>query len=143
MTGELQSVLSLDPGEYFGAAFWVDRQLVSAHFQALPAWPLSVVVAESQDITKRTKNPKNIIKLAQTAGRLVERCHAPEVVWVLPMTWKGNAPDFAVETRILGVLSKDERTILNRALRDVPPDHRHDVTDATGIGLWYLKRLPK
>jgi hypothetical protein len=138
------SLLSLDPGLDFAACLWVDRVLVWAALRSLPAVPLDELVIEDQDITKRTMNPKSQLKLAQTAGRLAERVHATKETWVGASRWMGGSPPhFILEGRILGALSKDERKILDRALKGVSESYRHNVTDAAGIGLWALQRLPK
>lgn len=140
----MSSLLSCDPGVDFAACLWVDRVLVWAALRSLPAVALDELVIETQEISQRTRNPKSIITLAQTAGRLAERVHATRETWVSAVRWMGGSPPhFILEGRILGCLTKEERKVLDRALKGVSESYRHNVIDACGIGLHHLQRLPK
>lgn len=140
----MSSLLSLDPGIDFADCLWMDRVLTWAGFRSLPAIQIDELVIESQEISRRTMNPKSIITLAQSAGRLAERVHATKETWVGASKWMGGSPPhFVLECRILGALTKNERKILDRSLKGVSESYRHNVIEAAGIGLFHLQRLPK
>jgi hypothetical protein len=88
---------------------------------------------------KSASRPNDIITLAITAGRLTQPWPKEEITWYAPHEWKGQVPDDILEKRILGRLLTDELAILNRL--DFPKSRKHNVTDAIGIGLVFLKRM--
>ncbi len=143
--GRRVNLLSIDPGEDHAACLWVDGKLEWAAFRALPAAiTIDHLIIEDQEISRRTRNPKSILRLAQSAGRLAERVHATKETWVTAVRWmSGSPPHFVLEARILGCLSPEERRVLQRALSGVAIGKRHNVVDSAGIGLFALRRLPR
>lgn len=138
------NLLSIDPGEDHAACLWIDSVLTWAAFRALPAMTIDELIIEDQEISKRTRNPKSILRLAQSAGRLAERVHATKETWVTAVRWMGGSPPhFVLEARILGCLSPEERRVLQRALSGVAVGLRHNLVDSAGIGLFGLRRLPR
>lgn len=77
-------------------------------------------------------DPNDLIGVTLVAGAVAALF--PSVDFVIPHTWKGNAPKDVATKRVRMALSDAE-------LRRLPPKARHDVWDAVGIGLWALDRL--
>lgn len=137
-------ILAIDPGEDYGSALFVDRTLVWAAFRALPSADIEHLYMEDQEIRPGGKaRTKDIIKLAQTAGRLAEKVRAPKETFVHYSKWAGSQPPHALEARILGCLSLAERDVLKAAVKNVALSYRHNVVEAVGIGLYATRRLPR
>lgn len=148
-------MIAIDPGESAGRGRFdrPSRKLLecglidSADRLALRT---ADVVCEHPTIYPGTKNPNNIVTLAITAGRLVERHLALDGVlkWHLPRQWKGQVPkppkaaDYIIYRRIVNALDADERQIFAQALAQVGSEKaKLDIIDAVGLGLFDLKRL--
>lgn len=139
-------ILAIDPGADYGAALFDEssRLLCWAAFRALPSAEVSHLYMEDQEIRRGGKaRTKDIIRLAQTAGRLAEKVRAPKETWVHYSKWAGSQPPHALEARILGCLSSEERATLKAALKNVAMSYRHNVVEAIGIGLYATRRLPR
>ena len=143
-------LLAIDPGcQKMGwAVFGPDNKLVSCGSivadnmeqtakRLLAAVPHGIThgVTEYQQIYPGTKRPNDIVKLAFAAGLYVG-CFEIPFTRVLPREWKGQVPKDVMIKRIHGRLTDDER----RRIPELATYRRHDVLDAIGIGLWYLKR---
>ena len=134
-------MISVDPGLKAGWASWgpfylQDCGLVEKEWRIQT--PLLVI--ERPTIYPRSPvPPDDIVALALTAGRL--SAHADSVEWVLPRRWKGTVPKEVMAERILERLGPLERAIYDEAVTKVAPKVRHNVIDAIGLGLWYLKRI--
>lgn len=129
-------MISIDPGKHTGWARFVAGILTDCGLGYPPFDPFDSknVVIERPTIYPRSPVPPNdIIELAITAGRIAERLGG-ETVWVLPRRWKGTIPKAIMGERILKALTPEE-------FARIPAKARHDVIDAIGLGLWYLKRL--
>ncbi len=130
-------MISIDPGKHTGWAWFLDEKLIACGLgrpEVRGEVPLDdLAVIERPTIYPRSPVPPNdIIELAITAGRIAAGFERVE--WVLPRRWKGTIPKAIMGERILAKLTPAE-------LARIPSGARHDVIDAIGLGLWYLKRL--
>jgi hypothetical protein len=132
---------SIDPGEWAGYALWSGFRLIGCgRMQEGKYWKDSKCVCEMPriyPIGKSQSRPNDIIKLAVTAGRL--SAPWPDPTWLAPHEWKGQVPDDILERRILGKLLTEELHLFTQL--DLPKSRKHNVTDAIGIGLYFLKRM--
>ena len=143
--------LTIDPGNQTGWAFWdvtlQDVELIACglveHVVGLTTI-CSDVWIESQVVYSRSKaRPKDIISLAQTAGKwagLYESLGAA-IHWVEPAQWKGQLPKDVCHARMWSELSPREQKIVNRACKGMAVSKRHNVLDAVGIGIWVRKNF--
>lgn len=80
--------------------------------------------------------------LAYTAGALTymfSQSFGASVQLVLPKEWKGQVPKEIFLKRIEKRLDEQEKSVLDS--KSLPLSKKHNVIDAIGIGLYYLKRL--
>lgn len=76
-------------------------------------------------------DPNDLVRVSLIAGAVLGM--APRRKIVYPSEWKGQLDKKVVEKRVRHMLSPAELSLI--------PEHaRHDVWEAVGIGLWYLKR---
>jgi len=136
------TVVSIDPGNDWGAALFVGGTLRAAHLRSFPMTAPDVVVIERPEIYPRMKVPPgDIVALALNAGWLDGQIAALETVWVTPKHWKGQVPKHIMYKRIMAALSDAELTALTSWLARLPKGSAHNVVDAVGIGLWYHQRI--
>ena len=138
------SLISIDPGEHCGVAYFSEGLLRAAllfgdYTDPQHDWYVSQVVCELPE--HRTGSPvrvNDLIKLAYRAGWHARgfECAWDSVVLVPPKKWKGSVdPDIMIE-RIKSKLSPGELArVSNYGART------HNVWDAIGLGLWHLKRM--
>lgn len=135
-------LISVDPGNNAGVAVWDDGVLVGAMLYQGTA-PLVTCLGNETIVEvpriyptgKGTGDPNDLIQTAYSAGRLT--AGASRVIKVYPYQWKGQVNPEILETRVLATLTNQE----HHEVPDLPKSTRHNVTDAIGIGLWYLKRM--
>lgn len=154
-------IISVDPGaNLVGAAAWDNGKLQSAMLargksalelaQVIHAWVLDmyvfstslVVVVERPQVYPRSRtkgDPNDLITLALVAGMVAGKLDPAAVVEVKPREWKGQVPKDAMIERIKRTLPLEEYRVVAQVL--CPPRLKHNVWDAVGLGLWYLKRL--
>lgn len=133
-------LLAIDPGNVTGWAVFngpQDQTLKGCGYgppAALVGFRPDVLVIERPQVydARHSKgDPNDLITLAITVGRLIERMDATTVLTPLPREWKKQLPKDICHKRALAVLSPDERRLL---VSD------HNALDAVALGLWYLKR---
>ena len=162
-------ILTIDPGtKHAGVACWFEYQnsyllhhaflavcanssleasVMSMPHACCPAgWPhaarghwLDQVVVELPQVYTRDKskgNPNDLIKVAAVAGALLKGILADRQMFVLPAEWKGNAPKEVTENRCRVDLSAEELDRVELPAKSL----QHNVWDAIGIGLWFLKK---
>lgn len=80
-------------------------------------------------------NPNDLVPLIMQCGWLESFCAMHEIKFtaVQPRSWKGQLPKDVVQTRMMGILTPEEK----QALKGLD----HNAYDAIGIGLSYLGRL--
>ena len=163
-------IISIDPGlDYFACAKWDEHgRLIGAEFYEVPLSPrtepaaravsvggmfgailepylrddCSRVVFESPVIYPKSKAPPNdimhlygaVVAMAQVCAEYFVRAE-----FVEPRKWKGNVPKAVFGERIESRLTPKEHQLAH--LERFPKTKRHDVVDAIGIGLWWLRRL--
>jgi hypothetical protein len=139
-----RELLSIDPGETTGWAFFVDGCLSSAGCgdkADLPNMRLQHAVIELPDYFPGKTHVRSIITLSVRVGWLQRLCEERgarvELAW--PQTWKGSVPKKIHHKRLLAVLESDEIELLPKRPR--AKNYDHNLLDAVGIGLWKLGRI--
>lgn len=138
-------VIGIDPGNCTGVAYVLDGILVEAYAtdpdgRLTDTWcvPTMRAVVEFPRVYPggRTRQANDLITLAITTGRWIERAYGLgcAVTRVEPRAWKGTAPKAVMGRRILASLSAPERKVID-ALR-LPPSKLHNVVDSVGLALW-------
>jgi len=158
-------ILSIDPGvKHAGVAYWMEHSglyyLELAYLATLAGTPtlarsvsempqacelghvqyITHVVVELPQVYSRDKSkgdPNDLIKVAAVAGAISKGVFAEARSFVLPAEWKGAAPKDVTEARCRSYLMDSELVKI-----DLPKAKslQHNVWDAIGIGLWYLKK---
>jgi hypothetical protein len=149
-------LVTLDPGETTGWAFFVGGLLVAAGYTKSP-WdvldempreardPKTVLIELPQYRSRGGKmNVTSIITLAVRVGELLHMWRARvapdgrvELVW--PTSWKGSTPKKIHNQRVLEALTKEELAVLPKRPR--AKDYDHNCLDAVGMGLNKLGRM--
>lgn len=154
-------ILSVDPGIDTGVALWRDGKLLTSAcidrnihtVQQLctaigvPQGEASYLVCELPQIYRAAHSkgdPNDLMPLAVEVGwfeafasLLWRNCTC---VQVTPRAWKGQVPKRVCNQRTLNKLTAQELNTLNNQLVGVSESKKHNVLDAIGIGLWFLKR---
>jgi hypothetical protein len=60
-----------------------------------------------------------------------------------PNEWKGNQKKEDTENKIISMLSFNDRTVLERDLKNIKVPHRHNLFDALGLGIYAAHVLNK
>lgn len=149
---------SVDPGKsYYASAIWRDGVLFSAfrfqfvnyqiHKVGYLHGPRRLVIEEPQ-VYQGHKNYKgadseDLLQVAKTVGMVIGNgaTQWESVAVVKPAEWKGQVPKTVMQHRIESRLTAREKDTLENMLDVHPKSKQHDIWDAVGIGLWYLKRL--
>lgn len=132
-----------------------DNLAETAYLQAREAfigdYPFEAVIVELPQVYTRDKSkgdPNDLIAVAAVAGAIMDHyirysTSETDKQLVLPFAWKGNVPK---ETK------SKQNPIKNRCVADLVPQEmgnvvlpkavkiQHNVWDAVGLGLWYLKK---
>jgi hypothetical protein len=150
-------VVAIDPGNCTGVACFIDEKLVLAYASSpagrliLPASPFELPAHAIIELPKfygqrayddpaqATGTANSLIREAVTLGRWVERLAARGIDCdeVAPSEWKGQVSKGGMNNRTLRALSDAERA----CIPELAASKIHNVLDAVGVGLWYLKRL--
>ncbi len=148
-------VLSIDPGNDTGWASWEDGLLKAAGLGApilSGRGPIDLVLVEVPMVyPDRKVPPADLVKLAMTAGRQVERVRliesmrngmasTPVCLGVFPRTWKGTLDKDMMVRRIqtmVGPMNKDTAEAC-MSLSRVPLGKQHNVWDGVGLGHWAI-----
>lgn len=147
-------IVGYDPGAKPGWGIYREGTLVAASPGVLPLDLLSsichdadasyeddVVVVIERPYVGRKSNPKSVITLAITAGRLSQPLYTLgcDVFWVEPNVWKGRVNKKRhQEDHILPELSPKELALLPKKQRSKKYDA--DMLDGVGLGLWQAIR---
>lgn len=144
-------LVSIDPGKHIiWVAWWTGSTLVGV--DQLPA-------LSGHDVAKwlaglgrdtlaieipmvypglRVEDPNDLIDLTERVGWCTA---APwkRIIRYRPRQWKGQVPKKTHNTRIRQALSIDEKFLVQQSL--INPSLKHNIWDAIGIGLKFLKRM--
>lgn len=133
-------MISVDPGvNGCGWARWdaFGRLAACGYSRHLPYdSPVVVEVPQIYPGVRSKGNPNDLIRVAFAAGRAVG---LSECQVVKPREWKGTIKKEVMLKRILKSLDDKELQIIKDL--KLPKSVEHNVVDACGLGLWYLKRL--
>lgn len=148
-------LIAIDPGKTSGFAAYMGGKLIEAcaiKEQALLARAAAnsslpgcfssrpIFVCELPVVYKSRNVPaSDLINLAVLVGDLrgLFRAKGFETVLVKPRTWKGTVPKEIHNRRVLRELTQEEKAILPKRPR--ARDYDHNMIDAVGLGLWFLK----
>lgn len=138
-------LLAIDPGNDLGWALFDGGTLERAGLRNPPVDAAHQAIIERPQVYRSSKSkgdPNDLITLAIGVGQMKERLEScgATVELVLPATWKGQIPKDIHHRRILGLLAPTEKTRLDACLSGVAAGIRHNVLDAVGLGLWFLRR---
>jgi hypothetical protein len=140
-------LLAYDPGRDCGWAVFDEQGVyVRGGVRGVPdATGVRQAIIERPQVYRASRSkgdPNDLITLAIGVGRMQERLESKGVTveLVLPATWKGQIPKEVHHRRILEVLTATERTRLSASLSGIAPSIRHNLLDAVGLGLWFLRR---
>jgi hypothetical protein len=129
--------LAVDPGAHTGWA-WGGDSLVSCglakRIEEIPDTTLDRLVIEIPHPGRGRASRQDINALSERVGAIVERVHAPQVVRVSPIAWKGAVPKEIHNRRVLASLTPAEQVILADA--QIPRSYVHNVIDAIGLWKW-------
>lgn len=153
-----RSVIGIDPGNTTGWAIFFDGLLVGAGTlkkdAILPSTaddPVEITfggIAPAAAVIELPRvyphggkgDPNDLIDLAVLAGDLAGfyRRAGFHVELVPPRTWKGTVPKAVHNVRVIEALSAGEIETMPRRPRAKNFDH--NMIDAVGLGLWFLRR---
>ena len=162
---------AVDPGQRLHAvAEFLDGVFAGAEMRPMVAGPRyrpDQVICEVPEVYPgQTKGTKDLMALRGRVGGIEEWCHYQRIplVGVLPRRWKSQQPKPVHHWRIWTVLKAHEQQTFGRCVGRTGIDveeyiHRacttlaqtgkvagysrrdHNLLDATGLGLWALKRI--
>lgn len=146
--------LAIDPGLQTGWARGRQGRVVDCglaqildDFSCMDMLPLcsngSVVI--EKPVYRHSNNrvdPNDLIALAVRVGRIMETYlrTGTRVETVFPSTWKASVPKAIHERRIEQDLTDEERALVHASLARVPVSYRHNVWDAIGLAVWWMKK---
>jgi len=152
-----ERITAIDPGATSGYAQFAEGKLFAAGTFSGEAFPevwhrgyAQTLVLEVPRIypSGGKGDPNDIIQLAMRVGEIrghYVRTASARIVEVFPRTWKGNVPKEIHHARVLAQLGDQERAVLaphaRRVTKTNPHGLDHNMLDAVGLGLWFLKRL--
>jgi hypothetical protein len=149
------SLVSIDPGECTGGAYFVDGLLVWAgvlslldgSHTAMHADRLAIEVmyirppdiqgASAEVVAKRLND---LLSVNVHAGQWIRSVNAAHTRRLKPHEWKGGLSKERHQPRILEALSNLEHANIVKGL---PASKQHNVIDAIGIGLFDLGRMTR
>lgn len=103
-------------------------------------WADEVYFEMPQYNRKRAASPQSLIKLAAAGGLAAGRHAGPaSTVQPIEVSWKGNIPKAITLQRLVDRLSADEQQRLAMWLEKVPRGKRHDLIDASYMGVDWLR----
>jgi len=149
-------IVSLDPGvKEAGVAVFDDGELTYAFLarggdwrstarnaaRNVPKGIVQMLVMERMQIyvPGRSKgNANDLIPVTLMAGAVAAHLEPDDVKLYLPAQWKGQLPKNVVKERLLKSLAEEEK---RRIELPKAAGKAHNVWDAIGIGMKYLRRL--
>lgn len=149
-------LISIDPGiRHCGIAVWQDYKLINAQlikgskakipqcFQDMVKSlephlkKLDLLIIEYPKIYSQRRlqkgDPKDLLNLAALCGAISSKFK--NVTYLEPKIWKGQTKKHVTEYRVKKHLSKEELNNIKLPCKYL----QHNVYDAVGIGLWYIK----
>ena len=81
-------------------------------------------------------DPDDLIQLAGVVGVFAHKFRATTHFGVKPRDWKGQVPKDVHHARLVKTLTPEEMAMVERA---APPNLRHNVLDAIGIGRYFFE----
>lgn len=143
------TLLAIDPGEHSGWALMANFDngwVLQGASVVRPSDPwtcplprVDVAVIEFPKMYPQGHpRPNDLLKLAATAGRWIERltpkCKHLELVY--PRDWKGTVDGDTMLRRIEEAFSEHEE----RVMAAVKGQHRHNAVDAVGFAKWAVRQ---
>jgi hypothetical protein len=95
-----------------------------------------LIVSEIPQVYKGSGVAEDLIELAGIVGACSGIFAGTEGCSYVPKEWKGQTPKAIHNKRVMAKLGTEE----TRAIEKTPPALLHNVIDAIGIGLFYLRR---
>jgi len=117
------------------AARLIEAQIPRAHLQVIE-------LPRIYEQRKSKGNPEDVLRVAVMAGHTSARGTS----WLVrPHDWKGDIPKRDRSGRAIRIESyivhrRNVKAIGEYMPQDVPASLAHNVADAVGIGLWWLRR---
>lgn len=131
-------VISIDPGTDSGWALF-DGLLQGCGLGQSPVAGDVLVIERPQVYPDHKANPDDLITLAIDVGRRAALARCKTTIYIRPRQWKGQVPKTIHNARVLAMLKPEEtRTFLS--LTQNVGTKIHNVIDAIGLGLWYLRK---
>ncbi len=149
-------VLSIDPGNDTGWAFWEDGRLVSCGLGPPAFGGVRIPIAGVPDLLiaefpvvypgGRSVPPNDLLVLGCTLGRQVQRVLETwddtdrPAFGVFPRTWKGTIDKDTMCRRIQTMIGpiNQARAVECMDTTNVPAGKRHNVWDGVGLGHWAI-----
>lgn len=137
------NIISIDPGKHgCYCCAWEQARMVACEvrtnpFPWLPTPDSYTAVVERMQV-RMGRYSDDLLDVHGAACRVTANIPQDRIVWCTPSQWKGQVPkEVHQRTRILPNISLDEMQLIMQA---VPKAYnRHNMYDAFGIGMWYLK----
>jgi hypothetical protein len=148
------NLLAIDPGKATGWAYFDKETLVSCgvlkfnphpeYFSFMEYRRFSKIIIEKPKIypVRQWKgDPNDLISVALIAGWVAGFLDevSSNIEYVTPQAWKGNRPKEVDHRHTMSLLSTEEKEVIKRT-KGVLKSQKHNMIDAIGIGLWYLRR---
>lgn len=149
------SLVSIDPGENTGGAYFVDGELIwcgllnlldGSHTAMRPdKLAIEVMYIRPDDMKGEraevaAKKLNDLLSVNLCAGQWIHAVSAPYTRRLFPHQWKGGLSKERHAPRILGALSNAEQARLPKGMA---ASKIHNVIDAIGIGLFELGRTTR
>jgi hypothetical protein len=144
-----RSLATCDPGRFAGLAAFGDGVLRWCSLNVAPdshTGPFDRLVIEIPNANEKRKkkiDPQDLITLAISAGRWIERIPHSALTQEFPSEWKAGTPKEMHNGLVLQALDPFERAVFARCMQEqhVPKGKLNNVVDAIGIGLEIIGRI--
>jgi hypothetical protein len=146
------NLLAIDPGKATGWAYFKDDRLWACGVlkfdpmtditEELDFGPEQVVIEKPRiyDPRQWKGDPNDLIEVAIIAGYVGGAVYCSKFPkWITPQEWKGNRPKEVDHRHTMSLLSTEEKEVIKET-KGVLKSQKHNMIDAIGIGLWYLRR---
>lgn len=153
----MEYVIGIDPGKHHfawslfmrdklidcGLEFFKDNNYIDL-LNSISLGIHSITYIEKPQIYKdmKEKNPNDLIDVGIAIGRIYEQIiDLTDIKLVLPHDWKGSVPKNIMLKRIKKQLNKTEEKLFKEKTKNIKRSLQHNIIDAIGIGLFFIKRL--
>jgi hypothetical protein len=148
------NLLTIDPGKVAGWAYFDNDTLVDCGVLSFDPFPETIpwldhtwfnnIIIEKPKIypVRQWKgDPNDLISVALIAGWIAgfTDVFSDDIEYVTPQAWKGNRPKEVDHRHTMSRLSTEEKEVIKET-KGVLKSQKHNMIDAIGIGLWYLRR---